>query len=103
MTDQMTTDEAASGGVERPRTRTMDLLHNVEMSITVELGRTRMQLRDVLALVPGAVVELDRTISSPVDVLINGTLLARGEVVVVDDDLGVRITEVVGNSDGEDS
>ncbi|MCU4185018.1 flagellar motor switch protein FliN [Acidiferrimicrobium sp. IK] len=77
-----------------------DLLHNVEMAVTVELGRTRMLLRDLLALRPGSVVELDRATNSPVDILVNGTLLARGEVVVVDDELGVRITEV-GRPDRE--
>jgi flagellar motor switch protein FliN/FliY len=79
--------------------RPMDLLHNVEMTVTIELGRTRMMLRDLLALHPGSVIELDRTTSSPVDVLVNGTLLARGDVVVIDDELGVRITEVVGQTD----
>jgi flagellar motor switch protein FliN/FliY len=85
------------------RRRSMDLLHNVEMIVTIELGRTRMMLRELLALHPGSVIELDRTTSSPVDILVNGTLLARGEVVVIDDDLGVRITEVVGRSDDQSS
>ena len=82
----------AAGGLAAPPS--FDLLHNVEMAVTVELGRTRMLLRDLLALRPGSVVELDRATNSPVDILVNGTLLARGEVVVVDDELGVRITEV---------
>jgi len=79
--------------------RSMELLHNVEMIVTVELGRTRMMLRELLSLHPGSVVELDRNTNSPVDILVNGTLLAHGEVVVIDDDLGVRITEVVGRAD----
>ncbi len=76
--------------------RPLDLLHNVEMSVTVELGRTRMLMRDLLELRPGGIVELDRSAGAPVDLLVNGTLLARGEVVVVDDELGVRITEIAG-------
>lgn len=76
--------------------RPLDLLHDVEMAVTVELGRTRMAVRDLLSLTPGAVVELDRAAGSPVDVLVNGKLIARGEVVVIDDDFGIRITEIIG-------
>lgn len=78
--------------------RRLHLLRDVELGITVELGRTRMTVSSVLGLAPGMVVELDRTAGSPVDVLVNGTLMARGEVVVVDEEFAVRITEVV---DGE--
>ena len=73
----------------------LDLLADVEMGVTAELGRTRMTVRDLLALSPGSVVELDRVAGSPVDLLVNGTLIARGEVVVVDDEFGVRISEIV--------
>jgi flagellar motor switch protein FliN/FliY len=75
----------------------LEVLSDVELSVTVELGRTRMLLRDVLDLVPGSVIELDRAAGAPVDLLVNGTLIARGEVVVVDEEYGVRITEVVGH------
>ena len=74
----------------------MTLLHDVEMGVTAELGRTRMTVRDLLSLTPGAVVELDRAAGSPVDVLVNGTLIARGEVVVIDEEYGIRISEIVG-------
>lgn len=85
-------------GAQAPGTssrHSLDLLSDVEMEVTAELGRTRMQVRDLLALVPGTVVELDRAAGSPVDVLVNGTLIARGEVVVIDEEYGVRITEIV--------
>lgn len=75
--------------------RPLELLHGVEMAVTVELGRTRILMRDLLGLRAGSIVELDRPAGGPVDVVVNGTLLARGEVVVIDDELGVRITEVV--------
>ena len=65
------------------------------MGVSVELGRTRMTVRELLALTPGAIVELDRAAGSPVDLLVNGTLIARGEVVVVDEEFAVRITEIV--------
>jgi flagellar motor switch protein FliN/FliY len=73
----------------------LDMLRDVEMEVTCELGRTRMTVRQLLALAPGDVVELDRLAGSPADLLVNGTLLARGEVVVVDEAFGLRITEIV--------
>jgi flagellar motor switch protein FliN/FliY len=74
----------------------LELLRDVEMELTVELGRTRMTVRELLALAPGAVVELDRAAGSPADLLVNGRLIARGEIVVVDEDFAVRITEILG-------
>ncbi|HHC08795.1 MAG TPA: flagellar motor switch protein FliN [Actinobacteria bacterium] len=65
------------------------------MEVTVELGRAELRVRELLSLVEGSIVELDRPADSEVAVYVNGTLVARGEVVVVDDELGVRITEVV--------
>jgi flagellar motor switch protein FliN/FliY len=76
--------------------RSLDLLADVEMGVTAELGRTRLTVKELLALTPGSVVELDRTAGSPVDVLVNGTLVARGEVVVIDEEFGVRISEIIG-------
>ena len=68
--------------------------------MTVEIGRTRMSVRDVLALEPGAVIELDRSAGAPADVLLNGRLIAHGEVVVVDQDYAVRITKILDMDDG---
>lgn len=82
---------AANGSDSRPLT----LLGDVEMGVTAELGRRRMSVRDLLSLTPGAVIELDRAAGSPVDVLVNGTLIARGEVVVIDEEFGIRISEIV--------
>jgi len=67
----------------------------VAMEVTVEIGRTRMTVQELLSLYPGEIVELDRAASAPADLLVNGTLIARGEVVVVDEEFGLRITEVV--------
>lgn len=78
--------------------RGIEMLHGVDMEVTVELGRTRMTVRDLLALTPGAVLELDRAAGSPADLLVNGRLIARGEVVVVDEDFGLRVTEIVNDS-----
>ena len=79
----------------------LELLADVEMGVTAELGRTRMTVRNLLALTPGSVVELDRVAGSAVDLLVNGTLIARGEVVVIDDEFGVRVTEIVGRQNSE--
>ena len=76
-------------------TRSLDMLHDVEMAVTVELGRTKMTVREILALSAGTVVELDRAAGAPVDVVVNGTLIARGEVVVIDEEFGIRVTEIV--------
>ncbi len=91
-------------GADRPFTspaaltvasRGVELLHGVAMEVTVELGRTRMSVRELLALCPGDVLELDRAAGSPADLLVNGRLIARGEVVVVDEDFALRVTEIV--------
>src|SRR5512145_2772809 len=73
----------------------IDLLLDVSMRVTVELGRTRMQLAQILELQHGSVVELDRLAGDPVDVFVNDCMVARGEVVIVDDKFGVRITEMI--------
>ncbi len=82
-------------GEEVPDTANLDMLLDVNLEITVELGRTRMKFRDVLNLSNGSVVELSRQVSEPVDILVNGALLASGEVVVVDDHFAVRITKLL--------
>ncbi len=78
--------------------RGIEMLHGVDMEVTVELGRTRLTVRELLALSPGAVLELDRAAGSPADLLVNGRLIARGEVVVVDEDFGLRVTEILDES-----
>ena len=82
-------------GEDVPDTANLDMLLDVNLQITVELGRTRMKFRDVLNLSNGSVVELSRMVSEPVDILVNGALLASGEVVVVDDHFAIRITKLL--------
>jgi flagellar motor switch protein FliN len=96
-----TFEPLAPAAAEPASRRSMDLLRDVEMGVTAELGRTRMTVRQLLGLVPGSVVDLDRSAGSPVDVLVNGTLIARGEVVVVDEEFGIRISEIVGQNPDE--
>jgi flagellar motor switch protein FliN len=76
-------------------TYNIDLLLGVNLQVAVEIGRTTLPIRDVLALTPGSIIELDKLAGEKVDVLINGRPIAQGEVVVVDENFGVRITDVV--------
>jgi flagellar motor switch protein FliN/FliY len=75
--------------------KALDLLMDIEMPIVIELGRSQMSLKRILELGPGAIVEMDRLAGEPVDILINGKVVARGEVVVVDENFGVRIISLV--------
>ena len=75
----------------------LGMLREVPLEVSAELGRTRhVGVAEILQLNVGSVVELDRTAGAPVDVVVNGSLIARGEVVVIDDEYGVRITEILG-------
>lgn len=84
----------SAGSVPAGR-QSLDLLLGVNLEVTVEIGRARMMIRDVLALTPGSIVELDKLAGEKVDVLVNRHHVATGEVVVVDENFGVRITEIV--------
>jgi flagellar motor switch protein FliN len=87
---------AANGAaLASPSAGPLSLLQDVEMTVTVELGRTTLPIRELLALQPGMVVEIDRQAGAPIDVLVNGRLIACGEVVVIDEEFGIRITEIV--------
>ena len=83
------------GSVEGGSRNSVDLILDVQLQVTVELGRSLMLVRDVLALGPGSVVELDSHAGEPVSVVVNNKVVARGEVVVIDESFGVRITEIV--------
>src|SRR5690349_19501305 len=80
-------------------------LHDVPVELAVEVGRTKMTIREALALGPGSIVTLNRLAGEPVDLLVNGKPIARGEVVVIDEEFGLRVTEVLGGSaePGDDS
>jgi len=84
---------AASTGIE--------LLSDVDLQVSIELGRTEMLVEDVLKLSEGSVVELDKLAGDPVDVFVNGRLVARGEVLVLNDNFCIRISEIVANLEEE--
>jgi len=75
--------------------RNIDLLMDVDLPVSIELGRTKMSISDILALGPGSVVELNKLAGEPVDLLVNQKIVARGEVVVVDENFGLRITQLM--------
>lgn len=89
VTDQ--TEEGESGSLE--------MLMDIRLPVSVELGRTQTFVRDILDYAPGTVVELDKLAGDPVDILVNGKLVAQGEVVVIDDHFGVRITVLLSPRD----
>lgn len=76
-----------------------DLLMDVQMTLTVELGRTKMYIKEILSLGEGSIIELEKLAGEPVDLLVNGKLIAKGEVVVIDENFGVRVTDIVSPVD----
>ena len=89
-------DEAPGSGGEAKK---LDLLMDVPLDLSVELGRARMSIQDLLNMSPGSVIELDKVAGEPLDFMVNGRLVARGEAVVVNDKFGVRITDIVSPSE----
>jgi len=84
-----------SGSDESAGGPSMDMIMDLEVDVCAELGRTAMLIRDLMELHPGSIIELRKLAGEPVDLLANGKLVARGEVVVVDETFGVRVTEIV--------
>jgi len=78
----------------------ISLLMDVNMEMTVELGRTKKPIREILSMGEGTIIELDKLAGEPVDILVNHKLIANGEVVVIDENFGVRVTKIVSNPTG---
>ncbi|WP_226701609.1 flagellar motor switch phosphatase FliY [Priestia aryabhattai] len=79
--------------------RNLDMLLDIPLQVTVELGRTKRTVQEILALSSGAIIELDKLAGEPVDILINSKLIAKGEVVVIDENFGVRVTDIISQRD----
>jgi flagellar motor switch protein FliN/FliY len=77
----------------------LDLLLDIPVMISMEIGRTKINIRNLLQLTQGSVIELDRLAGEPMDVMVNGTLIAHGEVVVVNEKFGIRLTDVISPSE----
>jgi len=88
-----------SSNISPSEQRNIGLLMDVSMELTVELGRTKWQIKDILGIGEGTIIELDKLAGEPVDILVNNNLIAKGEVVVIDENFGVRVTDIVSNLD----
>ena len=109
MAEQVETESAAQtadifpsfggGGVDGGMMNELDMILDIPVQITVELGRTKITIKNLLQLAHGSVVELDAMAGEPMDVLVNGTLIAQGEVVVVNDKFGIRLTDIITPSE----
>ncbi len=95
--DQFKQDQSVSstGTLSQEETKNLDLILDIPLTVTVELGRSKMLINDLLQLGQGSVIELTKLVGEPLEVLVNNKLVARGEVVVVNDKFGVRLTEIV--------
>ncbi len=87
------------GGFTQPDETNLSLLLDIPLKVTVELGRTQKQIKDILELSQGSIIELDKLAGEPVDILVNNKLIAKGEVVVIDENFGVRVTDIVSQWD----
>jgi flagellar motor switch protein FliN/FliY len=88
-------EELKAGNGTAVAQRDMDFLLDIPLEVSVELGRTRMLIKDLLQLGQGSVVELDKIAGEPMEILVNNKLVARGEVVVVNEKFGVRLTDII--------
>ncbi|MBD1224175.1 flagellar motor switch phosphatase FliY [Virgibacillus halodenitrificans] len=79
--------------------RNLDMLMDIPLKVTVELGRTKRSIRDILDFTAGSIIELDKLAGEPIDILVNEKLIAKGEVVVIDENFGVRVTDIISQSD----
>lgn len=97
--NQPTVEEQATAGVTGNEPEKLELILDIPVAITVEIGRTKMTIRNLLQLNQGGIIALDRLAGEPLDVLVNGTLVAHGEVVVVNEKFGVRLTDIVSKAE----
>lgn len=91
--------EFETTNVPKNEQRNLDLLLDIPLQVTVELGRTKERLQNILELSPGSIIELDKLAGEPVDILVNQKLIAKGEVVVIDENFGVRVSDIISQKD----
>lgn len=96
-------DHPPAATADVTRVASLDVLKEVEVEITLEIGRRRLRIADVLRLTTGQTLELTKAAGEPLDILVNGRLLGRGEAIVMGDRYGVRITEIVAPDAGDES
>ena len=91
--------EFTQQSLKQTEARNLNMLLDIPLQVTVELGRTKRSVKDILELVSGSIIELDKLAGEPVDILVNSRLIAKGEVVVIDENFGVRITDILSKAD----
>ena len=99
LTDAVNQQAATDQSPGNSGTANVGLIMDIPVTVSMELGRTRISIRELLSMNPGAVISLDRLASDPMEILVNGTLVAHGEAVKVGDRFGVRLTHVVNTAD----
>lgn len=82
-----------------PDVKNLDILLDIPLQVTVQLGKTTRSVKNILELTTGSIIELDKLAGEPVDILVNNRLIAKGEVVVIDENFGVRVTDIISQSD----
>ena len=92
-------EQLSPSGIPAGAPNNIDMILDIPVNLTVELGRTKLAIRSLLQLAQGSVVELDGLAGEPMDVLVNGCLIAQGEVVVVNDKFGIRLTDIISPSE----
>lgn len=85
--------------LQESESKNLNMLMDIPLQVTVELGRTKRSVKEILELSPGSIIELDKLAGEPVDILVNNRLIAKGEVVVIDENFGVRVTDIISQSD----
>ncbi len=91
----VTPTEQSEAEIDENTKRNLEMIYEIPISVSVELGFTAISIKELLTLGPGSVVELDRMAGEPVDLMVNGVLIGKGDVVVVNENFGLRVTEIV--------
>lgn len=86
-------------GSRQSESKNLDMLLDIPLQVTVELGRTKKTIKDILEMSAGSIIELDKLAGEPVDIFVNHKMIAKGEVVVIDENFGVRVTEILSQRD----
>jgi flagellar motor switch protein FliN/FliY len=97
--DAEVTEEKSQDGSESKQSMNREVIQNIPITLAIEVGRASLKIRDLMRLTQGSVVELDRLAGEPLDIVVNDTVVAQGEVVLVNDRYGVRLTKVVSAAD----
>ena len=92
-------DDVSANDNENPSAGNLDLVLEIPVTLSLEVGRTRMRISELMALSSGSVVDLQKMVDDPLDVLVNGTLVAQGEAIVMDGKFGIRLTDVVSKQE----